>query len=151
MSILHTHTHTHTKKTYFSILHHHFYKTPTLVYLFYTKNLLFLFFNFSFSAFLPMGLYKVSPEFISSLSSTRLIELAKVWQDCVASCLVRTLTLSLRFNHLALFLKILQQCSSWNAFLLLLLYIVFASLIYKSKKLNNENHKTKSALMYNTY
>ena len=95
----------------------------------------FLFFNFSFSAFFPMGLSKVSLEFISSLFSSRFIELAKVWQDCVASYLVRAFKLSLRINHLASFLKILQQCSNWNAFLLLLWYIAFASLIYKSKKL----------------
>ncbi|KAM4110586.1 hypothetical protein ACJW30_05G002700 [Castanea mollissima] len=72
----------------------------------------FLFFNLFFSTFLPMCLSNVSPEFISLFSSPRFIELAKVWKDCVASCLVWTFKLSLRFNQLALYLKFLQQCSN---------------------------------------
>ena len=77
-----------------------------------TSLLIFYFFNFSFSVFLPMDLSKVLPEFISSLSSSRFIELAKVGQDCVAGCLAWNFTLSFKFNHLASFLKIFQQCSN---------------------------------------
>ena len=43
-----------------------------------TSSQFFFFFNFSFSTFLPMGLSKVSQEFILSLSSSKFIEVAKV-------------------------------------------------------------------------
>ena len=71
-----------------------------------TSSQSFLFFNFSFSTFLPMGLSKVSPKFILSLSSSKFIEPKNVGQDGAAGYLACTFTLALRFNHLASFLKI---------------------------------------------
>ena len=47
---------------------------------------------------------------------------------------MRAFKLSFRINHLASFLKIIQHCFNWNAFLRLLWYITFAPSIYKSNK-----------------